>query len=1286
MSYNLRGNSVIASYRTFIHCGILSCKVSCEKNSLQCEVCLKHFHYKCIKITEREYDDIKSRNLTFVCGVECYNAIFPFFSLKQIDFLNTLVDDGTCPYPCKKCKKPCIGNQLMDCIQCDVCDKWLHRDCANLEYDFDDYINSSIDFICSPRCQLSVLPFSSVFKSIKIDEFHPFRDNFPCKLCRNDCLGFGIQDSIQCDSCLCWLHIDCANLSVEEFENYANSDKQYICNKRCEIFYLYSFPFQSESTISLETLATNCSLPTELPNFVVARPCLEVRNFVRRPISNRLEKVKSSESVYFDKFLDVNCSYLDPNELGDHHLASNKSSEFTIFHNNIRSISKNFNEIETDLFLNCTQYPDIMAFTDTRLIEGDKAPALEGYTFEGTPSPSRNAGGAGFYLSNSIQYSVSSEYSLNEFKCEDLWLNLKVNSKSKSKDDLVLGVIYRHNFVSNYDQFTQKFCDILLSLNERKKNYYIVGDFNINLMKFNLAGNVTKYMNAISCTGCGVFINQPTRDKNGSISCLDHVYSNLPTENLTNYIILSDITDHFATLTKINGISRNFEKEEVLYRKTNLTDLEWENLNCDLDKSFKDNIPFPNLLNAQHLASSITDCYQTIVDKHMPLKKISKKQNARYDKPWITLGFKTSIKKRKDLLNAYIKTGCIEDEIKYKSYLNKLTHLKDKARKKYYKDKSELYGQDKAKAWQLINEISNRKRKKGSSIKSIKNKNGNVLSDSTDIANCFNEHFGTIGETMAKKFSTLDQSRFKDPLSFISKEMKNSFLLSNTNMCEISILFSKLNGKKSGNPVSNHLLKGTRERICPYLDVLFNKCINEGVFPDTFKTAEVIPLFKGGDREDLGNYRPISLLPAIGKLFEKLLASRIIKFFIKYELFSPAQFGFRAGFATDYAIADIYEKLVYNLDKDTNSCAIFLDLAKAFDSVSHEILLRKMHQYGIRGKPLELFRSYLKSRHQYVKLNGVKSSLIEIKFGVPQGSILGPLLFLIFINDLPDATNFFIKLFADDTFLCTQNDDFVNMENEVNIELEKVFVWLASNKLTLNTDKSKFMILSKRREIPNLSIKMNGVPLESCNSYKYLGVIFDKNLEWGPHIDYISKKISKACGALAKLRHCVNIDMLRNVYHALIHSYVRYGILVWGNALQSKLEPLKVLVNKSIRIMAKLPFGSVELNPVFKELKLLKLHKIHMLETGKFIFKEKNGLLPTRIGNYFEVTSAEIPHHHFVRHERSPRFICNSSTGEKSLQFNAFQLWKNMPTEFKNIESYKVFKRTYKKYLIDLDG
>ena len=422
-------------------------------------------------------------------------------------------------------------------------------------------------------------------------------------------------------------------------------------------------------------------------------------------------------------------------------------------------------------------------------------------------------------------------------------------------------------------------------------------------------------------------------------------------------------------------------------------------------------------------------------------------------------------------------------------------------------------------------------------------------------------------------------------------------MMFDTDHYETYKLISKLVNKNSCayDLVSNKILKATIDIITPYLVVLFNKCIKEGVFPNSFKLAEVIPLFKGGDRQDPDRYRPISLLPTIGKLFEKILSIRVLKFLSKHEIVSKHQIGFRAKFSTDYAFVDIYDKLINNLDKGLSSCAIFLDLAKAFDSVDHRILLKKLDYYGIRGKALQLFESYLDSRSQYVKVNNVTSSCINILFGVPQGSILGPLLFLIFINDLPDATNLYVKLFADDTFLCTENEDFAALENEVNLELEKVFVWLASNKLTLNIDKCKFMIISNKCEIPNLSVKLDGISLESCESYKYLGVFIDKNLNWEPHIDYITQKISKACGALAKLRHCIDTSTLINVYHALVYSYLRYGIIIWGNDSQNALKPLVVVVNRAIRIIGKLPFGNVELNPAFKQLKLLQVPKKHTI-------------------------------------------------------------------------------------------
>ena len=223
----------------------------------------------------------------------------------------------------------------------------------------------------------------------------------------------------------------------------------------------------------------------------------------------------------------------------------------------------------------------------------------------------------------------------------------------------------------------------------------------------------------------------------------------------------------------------------------------------------------------------------------------------------------------------------------------------------------------------------------------------------------------------------------------------------------------------------------------------------------------------------------------------------------------------------------------------------------------------------------------------------------------------------------------YVKLFADDTFLCTQNKCFSSLQNEVNIELEKIFTWLASNKLTLNLKKSKVMIVTNtnKQNIPEVCIKINNAPLEICKSYKYLGVVIDEKLNWDAHIKHITPKISKACGALARLRNCISIEVIKNVYHALIYSYLRYGILIWGNASQSVLAPLQILLNKAVRIMVSAPFGHIDLNPAYEYLKILDIDKIFMLETGKYHFKFVNHLLPAQIGNYFETSATQVANH-----------------------------------------------------------
>ena len=476
--------------------------------------------------------------------------------------------------------------------------------------------------------------------------------------------------------------------------------------------------------------------------------------------------------------------------------------------------------------------------------------------------------------------------------------------------------------------------------------------------------------------------------------------------------------------------------------------------------------------------------------------------------------------------------------------------------------------------------------------------------------------------------------------------------------------------------ISNKIIKKSSDIVAPFLKTLFDACLQQGIFPDCFKLAQVAPLFKGGDRTNLGSYRPISLLPALSKVLEKIILVRMMTFLSDNNIISEHQFGFRPKFSTEYAIVDIYDKLTKNLDNSSTSCAIFLDLAKAFDTVSHNILLRKLEKYGFRGNTLKLLSSYLKDRYQFVKLGTEKSEISLIEFGVPQGSILGPILFLLYINDLAENTNLFVKLYADDTFLCADNSDPKLLEEQVNAELDKVYRWLNSNRLTLNISKSNFMIISRKRNISPLSIRIEGNTLEQCKTYKYLGVIIDENLNWKSHIEYICGKISRAVGSLATLRHCTNIEILREVYFALINSYVRYGITAWGNASESTLQPLNVLINKAVRIMTFAPYGPLDIKPIYKELEFLDIHQTFLLEMGKFMYKKKKNLLPVNIANHFELESA-VQHRYNLRNRQNitPKFNNKSGTGAKSFQIEGEKFWNVLPPYLKSCDSLNIFKK-----------
>ena len=445
------------------------------------------------------------------------------------------------------------------------------------------------------------------------------------------------------------------------------------------------------------------------------------------------------------------------------------------------------------------------------------------------------------------------------------------------------------------------------------------------------------------------------------------------------------------------------------------------------------------------------------------------------------------------------------------------------------------------KVWQGINEIIYNKFSKTNEAIFLDD-NGNIITDQKAVANRFNKFYTTIADKLVTKLGK-PATKFQD---YLKNPNEHSIFLNETEPGEVATLMSKLNTSKSGDiyGITPRLIKEAGPSMAINLSIIFNICLSTGIFPQLLKTAKVIPIYKAESRMLASNYRPISLLPIIGKLFEKLLFTRLTSFIQKYNILYDRQYGFQSAKSTEHAVIDIQERVLNALDKKEWPCCIFLDFAKAFDTVNHSILLQKLNHYGIRGKALELIESYLWGREQCVQVSDTTSDLNLIKHGVPQGSILGPLFFLLYINDIANCSsllNFY--LFADDTTIFFAHKDINTVEQTINKELVHVSNWLVANKLSLNVGKSCALLFRQKNDksIPALNITINGLPIDEKEFAKYLGILIDNKLTFSKHIQHIRTKLNKGNAILSMVRHYLPKKTLLNTYNAQIQPHIDYG-------------------------------------------------------------------------------------------------------------------------------------------------
>ena len=380
--------------------------------------------------------------------------------------------------------------------------------------------------------------------------------------------------------------------------------------------------------------------------------------------------------------------------------------------------------------------------------------------------------------------------------------------------------------------------------------------------------------------------------------------------------------------------------------------------------------------------------------------------------------------------------------------------------------------------------------------------NDDTITNPYDIANTFNNYFASIAEATKKSI----KDSHKHFSHYLSNESSTTIFLQPTDKEEITNIISSLNSNKVSGPnsIPYRILFLLKNEISKQLADLFNISFITGLFPSVLKTAKVVPVFKKDSKLDYNNYRPISLLSNIEKILEKLMYKRLYTFLNNNNAIYNLQFGFRQQYSTSHALINITENIRKALDDGNIGCGVFVDLQKAFDTVDHQILLAKLNHYGIRGVSNDWFKSYLSNRSQYVSINGYESGLVALNCGVPQGSVLGPLLFLLYINDLNQAIKFCkVYHFADDTSLLCLSNCIKKLNKLVNADLKHLVNSLNANKISLNVKKTEMVIFkSKQKKFEgDLKIKLCGKRLYPTESVKYLGVKIDTNLSWQYHVN-----------------------------------------------------------------------------------------------------------------------------------------------------------------------------------------
>ena len=927
------------------------------------------------------------------------------------------------------------------------------------------------------------------------------------------------------------------------------------------------------------------------------------------------------------------------------------NDHLTIFCQNM-----NVNRYLTSLMTSFNDYqlPDVIVLTESWL--DDVTPVIvPGFVVYSTVRPGRS-GGVSILVKKSLKSIKIDEHSYVNDTIELCTIKIYNN-----RNHIILSGIYRPHSDS-INNFTNALDNLLNCNIFRNNSCVLIGDFNIDMLL-----NSNNVLNFVETMRTHHFLQSITDithpgiiGRNSNASLIDHIWMN----RLSTYsscTVRTGLSDHYGIYVQLPFFSSKASSKKL---KLNFRDC------CEVNQiTFREKLQNFNWMS---IKSEDTNVYtrnfvstlNTLYCESFPMK--TKIVTEKYFlNPWYTPEIRRLSAARFKYHALYNENLISLEEYAY--FRNRVTSLIRNFKQSYFRRCFERnVGNIKA-TWKLIKKLS--KNNHNLDIDTIFH-DGISYDNKSEIADIFNQYFVSVAEDLARNLPSTQLS----PYVFIERNRQNIVIDPVTEDECSTIIKSLKRTKQDIDFISVEIFQKFHELFLKYLCELINHSFIKGVFPDEFKHATVIPVWKKGSRTIVSNFRPISILPFIGKIFEKCMYNRIISFVSNCNLISPNQFGFTKGRTTQDAIFLLTEK-IYRCWNDNDSSFIlniFVDFRKCFDTINHQIMLKKLELYGINGIFLKLLTCYLTNRSQSVRISNTISSARPITVGTPQGSNLSCLLFLLFINELPRISNRFSSiLFADDltmVFRCNES----NAEQVCNSELAKFLDWTTANKLSVNIDKT-YCIAHTYRIINtnNFNIFIDNSNLQFYEEGLFLGITIDSKMKFIKHIDNVCNKLSKSIGIIYKLSNDgAPKSVLTQLYYSIAYPYINYNICSYGGTFNSHINRILLLQKRLIRIIHKKPFLE-HTNPLFVESQILKIQDVFKLNIGLYMYDNSDITIPNRVHSYDTRN----------RNELLPDRARLTIT-QNSIYVAGPSLWNTIPEQIKNSPSRNSFKRQYKTYLL----